>query len=155
MANAGYVASHPTDSTPDHIGQLTSIDSLIKGINIDDLINAGISSTTSNKRAATEKPSKPRAMPVKKKRKTKLPKNYDPEKKPDPERWLPLRDRSTYKPKGKKDKKKMRDLTQGGPVASSDGDVEMIGGNSVKKVTQGSGGGGKGGKKKGKGKGKK
>ncbi|KAL1916119.1 uncharacterized protein VTP21DRAFT_6123 [Calcarisporiella thermophila] len=37
-----------------------------------------------------------------KKRKPRLPKNYDPNKQPDPERWLPRRERSTYKMKGKK-----------------------------------------------------
>lgn len=34
-----------------------------------------------------------------KKRKIRLPKHYDPNVKPDPERWLPRRDRSTYRPK--------------------------------------------------------
>ena len=37
----------------------------------------------------------------KKKRKIRYPKNYDPKVPPDPERWLPLRERSYYK-KGKK-----------------------------------------------------
>ncbi|CAO3612904.1 unnamed protein product [Cunninghamella echinulata] len=39
-----------------------------------------------------------------KKRAPLLPKNYDANKQPDPERWLSLRDRSTYKPKGKNKK---------------------------------------------------
>jgi len=34
-----------------------------------------------------------------KKRKIRLPKHHDPNVKPDPERWLPRRDRSTYRPK--------------------------------------------------------
>ncbi len=38
----------------------------------------------------------------KKKRKPKLPKNYDPTKPPDPERWLPLRERSYYRKSKKK-----------------------------------------------------
>lgn len=38
----------------------------------------------------------------KKKRKPRLPKNYDPSKQPDPERWLPLRERSYYKKSKKK-----------------------------------------------------
>ena len=45
-----------------------------------------------------ERDNKPRK---KKKRKLKLPKNFDPDKKPDPERWLPLRERSYYR-KGRK-----------------------------------------------------
>jgi signal recognition particle subunit SRP72 len=35
----------------------------------------------------------------KKKRKIRLPKHYDPNTPPDPERWLPRRERSTYRPK--------------------------------------------------------
>lgn len=40
----------------------------------------------------------------KRKRKPKLPKNYDPKVKPDPERWLPIWQRTTYKKK-KNDRK--------------------------------------------------
>ena len=43
---------------------------------------------------------KPKVKP-KKKRKPRLPKNYNPSVVPDPERWLPLRERSYYK-RGKK-----------------------------------------------------
>lgn len=39
--------------------------------------------------------------PKKRKRKSKQPKNMDPDKKPDPERWLPLRERSYFR-KGRK-----------------------------------------------------
>eukprot|EP00842_Homolaphlyctis_polyrhiza_P004204 jgi/Hompol1/4785/HPOL_003880-RA len=45
----------------------------------------------------------------KRKRKTILPKNYDPNTKPDPERWIPKRFRSTYIRKGKN----KRDLLKG------------------------------------------
>lgn len=38
----------------------------------------------------------------KKKRKTKLPKNYDAKASPDPERWMPLRERSYYRGRRKK-----------------------------------------------------
>lgn len=48
-------------------------------------------------------------------RKSRLPKDYEQGKAPDPERWLPLRDRSTYRPKGKKGRAKAA-LTQGGVV---------------------------------------
>ena len=41
---------------------------------------------------------------TKKKRKPLLPKDYDPEKTPDPERWIPKRERSTYRVKGKNKK---------------------------------------------------
>ena len=42
---------------------------------------------------------------------------HDPAKKADPERWLPIRDRSSYRPKGKKGKQRAAALTQGGPVS--------------------------------------
>lgn len=55
---------------------------------------------------------------TKKRRKGKLPKDYDANVSPDPERWLPKRDRSTWKPK-KKDKKGSGKVTQGGSVDNS------------------------------------
>lgn len=65
----------------------------------------------------------------------------------DPERWLPLKDRSSYRPKGKKGKKKALDATQGGVVRENalEG-VEAPG----SKVVTGGGGVAKGKKKKGK-----
>eukprot|EP01136_Pigoraptor_vietnamica_P016321 Opistho-1_new@60221 len=48
----------------------------------------------------------------KKKRRGKLPKNYDPNIPPDPERWLPRRERSNYK-KTKRQKKDNMKGTQG------------------------------------------
>ena len=50
---------------------------------------------TAADKAVVTKPKK------KRKRKPRLPKNYDPNVAPDPERWLPLRERSYYR-KGKK-----------------------------------------------------
>lgn len=40
-----------------------------------------------------------------KKRKIRLPKRYDPKVQPDPERWLPRRERSTYRPKKQRDRR--------------------------------------------------
>jgi|SRR6185312_16184713 len=48
------------------------------------------------------------------KRKPLLPKNYDPNTPPDPERWLPKRERSTYR--GKR-KKQLNKGSQGAAVA--------------------------------------
>lgn len=60
----------------------------------------------------------------KKKKKAKLPKNCDPNSTPDPERWLPLRERTYYR--GKR-KSKKRDAvgkgTQGAAMASTDLDA--------------------------------
>ena len=46
------------------------------------------------------------------KRKTRLPKNYDPNVPPDPERWLPKQERSAYK-KAIHKKYKDRDVGRG------------------------------------------
>jgi signal recognition particle subunit SRP72 len=58
-------------------------------------------------------------IPKKKKRKTKLPKNYDPNIPIDQERWIPLRERSYYR--GKRNKKKQNIVGKGtqGAVSSS------------------------------------
>ncbi|KAJ6263230.1 Signal recognition particle subunit [Drechslerella dactyloides] len=134
LSNAGYIASHPAEDMPSKIAQLTPIPTLLKGVSIDNLLSAGVAAPPTKKRPLESTSSKPQVKP-RKKRKIRLPKGgIDPTKKPDPERWLPLRDRSTYKPKGKKDKKRAKDLTQGGVVADKDGDTEMIGGNTVTKV---------------------
>jgi signal recognition particle subunit SRP72 len=52
----------------------------------------------------------------KKKRKPLLPKQYDPQATPDPERWVPKRERSSYKVKGK-NKKALAKGSQGASVA--------------------------------------
>lgn len=66
----------------------------------------------------------------------------------DPERWLPLKDRSSYRPKGKKGKKKAMDTTQGGIVREDA--LEGVEAPGSGKVVTGGGGGAKGKKKKGK-----
>ncbi|KAF3289635.1 Signal recognition particle core component [Orbilia oligospora] len=134
LSNAGYIASHPAEDMPSKIAQLTPLNTLLKDINVNALLDSGVAAPPTKKRSLDEAVSKPQ-IKSRKKRKIRLPKGgIDPNKKPDPERWLPLRDRSTYKPKGRKDKKKARDLTQGGVVTDKDGDTEMIGGNTVTKV---------------------
>ena len=147
FARAGYVASYATldpSKVASDAQSLTAIERLTSGIDVDALENAGIPQTgasTSNllkrKRAGA-----PLSKPKKKRmRKSKLPKNFSPEKKPDPERWLPLRDRSTYKPKGKKGKQKQAALTQGASEKGAEG--AGAGGEPAKSsvVTAPSGGG--------------
>ncbi|KAI1931726.1 Signal recognition particle subunit SRP72 [Ophidiomyces ophidiicola] len=126
IATAGFVASNAI-SSPSKIknepSNLSPIPDLISGLDVAALEAAGIPSTTttatsgstSRKRKAGDE--KKQNVPKKKRiRKSRLPKDYDPSKKPDPERWLPLRDRSTYRPKGKKGKQRAADRTQGGIV---------------------------------------
>ncbi|KAH0558932.1 hypothetical protein GP486_004438, partial [Trichoglossum hirsutum] len=117
LSIAGYIASHVSPSSDlskfqadtDKLSPIPRMDAAA-------LEEAGvphaptISTNTSKKRAAdtaaTAAPKKKRA------RKSRLPKDFDPSKPPDPERWLPLRDRSSYRPKGKKGKAKAAAATQ-------------------------------------------
>lgn len=155
FATAGYVAAHAITS-PERISKeaetLTPVTRLITGVDVSALESAGVpvpqsteAQNLSRKRALEEKP-----KPAKKRvRKSRFPKDYDPNKEPDPERWLPLRDRSTYKPKGKKGRKKAEQLTQGGVSEKADG--VKGGGEGIVQAKGGAGGGAKkGGKKKGK-----
>ena len=77
-----------------------------------------------------------------------MPKNFVDGQTPDPERWLPLRDRSSYKPKNKKGKKKVADSTQGG-VTKDEETLGLVGGGGVK-VEKAAAGGASKKKKKGK-----
>jgi signal recognition particle subunit SRP72 len=67
-------------------------------------------------RHSAEKKKTPKKI---KKRANPPAKNYDPEKEPDPERWLPKRERAGYKPKKRGRAGKMGGSSQG--VALSDG----------------------------------
>lgn len=155
---AGYVASHatlPTSEIRQLAEKLTPVSDLIAGVDVDALENAGIPQSANaiaiaqagqgRKRAAVD------GLSSKKKRvrKSRLPKDYDPNKKPDPERWLPLRDRSTYRPKKKKGKRD--DRTQGGGNVNESLDISNRPAGTASEVVTGNTGGGKN-KKKGKGK---
>ena len=122
-ALAGIVALRAFESgenEPPEEQQLSPISSLTAGIDVDVLEQAGIPrapapASRSRKRKEAEHAEKPAK---KRSRKSRLPKNYDPSKPPDPERWLPLRDRSTFKPKNKRGKAKAAAHTQGGIAPS-------------------------------------
>jgi len=58
------------------------------------------------------------ALKKKKKKKNRAPKNFQPDFVPDPERWIPLRERSTYK-KRRKDKRKLMKGPQGTASSSN------------------------------------
>lgn len=166
IAIAGYVASYATSDlkkvSPD-LEKLSSISRLTHGIDASALESAGIpslpqtpnnASQQSKKRAAPAGQTQPEVKKAKKIRDSRKPKDFDENKKMDPERWLPLRDRSSYKPKGKKGKKKAADLTQGGVVKEEES-LELAGGSGSVKVEKAgviSGGGGGASKKKKKGK---
>lgn len=160
-ATAGLVASFATSNlsrVQPHLDSLPAVEKVISGVDVDALIDAGVAvlptatQPASKKRSLDETGAVKTQQPSKKPRKRKLPQSYDPNKKPDPERWLPLRDRSSYRPKGKKGKKRAAEATQGGPVREEE-TLELAGGaGSVKVEKAPVGGGGGGAKKKKKGK---
>ncbi|KLJ09933.1 signal recognition particle subunit SRP72 [Blastomyces silverae] len=164
FATAGYVSSYAITS-PDKVSsavdKLSPVQDLIADIDVSSLEAAGIPSTTTSILSTASSPAtaasgrkRPAADDANKKettkkrvRKSRLPKDYDPNKKPDPERWLPLRDRSSYRPKGKKGKQRAAERTQGGvvnekseespastPVIQAKG---QVGGNQKKKKMKG------------------
>lgn len=159
-AIAGYVASYATTDiskvSPD-LDKLTPVSRLVSGIDAAALEEAGIPSlpipvavTASKKRAADAEADKKEQAPKKRKiPKSKMPKDFEEGKKMDPERWLPLRDRSSYRPKGKKGKKKAMEMTQGG-VAKEEESLELAGGAGSVPVQKASVGGKANKKKKGK-----
>ncbi|KAL8806734.1 MAG: hypothetical protein Q9182_001132 [Xanthomendoza sp. 2 TL-2023] len=120
IATAGYVAAHAltSHSIADQAQNLTPTSRLVASIDVSALEAAGVpqprlgpeAQAASRKRALDEasKPTKKRT------RKSRLPKDYDVSKTADPERWLPLQERSSYRPKGKKGRQKAAGLTQGG-----------------------------------------
>ena len=155
FTTAGHVAAHALASYEKITAEaetLTPVARLIAGIDVIALEDAGVparlyeTTTTNRKRPLDEKP-KPSKKRV---RKSKLPKDYDPSKTPDPERWLPLRDRSTYRPKGKKGKQKAAEKTQGDSISGKSAERKTAGGDGVIKASEKGGGQAKGKKRKGK-----
>ncbi|EXJ86273.1 hypothetical protein A1O1_06643 [Capronia coronata CBS 617.96] len=155
---AGYVASHALNSgspVATYVEKLTPTSELTRTVDVDGLESAGIPQSSNALAIAQSVQTKKRAAPDagsaahKRIRKSRLPKDYDKDKKPDPERWLPLKDRSYYRaPKGKKKGRRGGDdRTQGGAVNE---DLNVESKSAPAPVAAGSGPGNK--KKKGKGK---
>lgn len=126
LAIAGYVASQATldySQIESQLNALPQVSDLIADIDISALESAGVSPSASSAAAAAAAIAGARKRTAgadnrahKRVRKSRLPKDFDPAKKADPERWLPVRDRSSYRPKGKKGKQRAAALTQGGVV---------------------------------------
>jgi signal recognition particle subunit SRP72 len=151
IAVAGLVASFATTDyakIEPYLQNLTSVDRLMASTDIQGLIDAGVASLTttaavagsSGKKRAAEAEAGPEKANKRRRKKKKLPKDYEEGKEPDPERWLPLRDRSTYRPKGKKGKKRAQEATQGGMVKEEE-TLELVGGAGAVKVEKATGGG--------------
>ncbi|KAI0532958.1 hypothetical protein GGR58DRAFT_488456 [Xylaria digitata] len=144
IAAAGLVASFATrDYTKiePYLQKLTPVERLTVGVDVQTLIDAGVCSaaalTPTTKRSAIDEPEKEKTS--KRQRKKRLPKDYEEGKQPDPERWLPLRDRSSYRPKGKKGRKRAQEATQGGVVKEEE-TLELVGGAGAVKVEKATGG---------------
>lgn len=157
IAIAGYVASQATldySQVESQLERLPEVDDLVASVDVSALESAGVmpSASAAAAAAALAGARKRRAAgkegPAKKRvRQSRLPKDYDPAKKPDPERWLPLRDRSSYRPKGKKGKQRAAERTQGGVVSEKAEEAPQ-----QQKASGGGGGGGSSKKNKKKGK---
>jgi signal recognition particle subunit SRP72 len=118
---AAYAITNPSKLDPSLEKSLTDASKVVAGIDAADLEDAGVArpavshtsigKEASRKRAADD--TKPKAKRI---RAGRMPKDFEEGKKVDPERWLPLRDRSYWKPKGRKGKARAAGLTQGGAV---------------------------------------
>jgi signal recognition particle subunit SRP72 len=118
---AAYATTDPTKLDSGLQDSLTDAARVVADIDAADLEEAGVArpviSPTSGVKEITKKrtadDTKPKAKRI---RAGRMPKDFEEGKKVDPERWLPLRDRSYWKPKGRKGKARAAGLTQGGAV---------------------------------------
>ncbi|KAI0425205.1 hypothetical protein F5Y09DRAFT_322298 [Xylaria sp. FL1042] len=145
-ATAGFVASFATRDyakVEPYLEKLAPVDRLIGATDVEALIQGGVCQVAvtplSKKRAAATVDEPEKEKSTKRRRKKRLPKDYEEGKQPDAERWLPLRDRSTYRPKGKKGKKRAQEATQGGVVREEE-TLELVGGAGAVKVEKATGG---------------
>ncbi|KAF1847410.1 uncharacterized protein K460DRAFT_306547 [Cucurbitaria berberidis CBS 394.84] len=125
---AAYSITDPSSIPEDLLSYLPEANRLVSDIDAVALEGTGVPlgtlSTTDIASEARKRSIAPtRSVPsrTKRLRKARMPKEFIEGKKVDPERWLPMRDRSYYRPKGRKGKKKLEGLTQGGVVAEDKG----------------------------------
>ena len=105
-----YSARSPSDSTYAHYSSsLPSVSSFTKTVDSQQLESQGISTVV------TPQIRKPISRTRPRKRRVRGGKTFDPSQEVDPERWLPLRERSYYKP-SKSKKRKTGGATQGGAM---------------------------------------
>jgi signal recognition particle subunit SRP72 len=151
---AALAVTDPSQISTSLLEALTPAARLMSGIDTTALEDAGVAKPSRTlvvqpavrKRAAEEETAQKKRKKI---RKSRMPKDFEEGKNMDPERWLPLRDRSYWRPKGKKGKKKAEGLTQGGFVEDKG---TQQGQNQTSAGGGGSGGGGSAAKKKKKGK---
>ncbi|CAK7204118.1 Signal recognition particle subunit SRP72 [Sporothrix eucalyptigena] len=158
---------------------LTPVDQLVKGVDIASLLQGGVAALAptapakSKKRAAAgeDAAAATDGQPAKKAKTGAAPKlsrqarklqaksdkedgSFDPNKKMDPERWLPLRDRSSYRPpKGKKGRGRRGEAaTMQGGVVKEEETLALAGGAGSVRVEKAPPSGGGAAKKRKKGK---
>jgi signal recognition particle subunit SRP72 len=143
---AAYALGDPEKLTNELVDALPQAERLVADIDVAALENAGVPTLPSA--AITTTPSAKRTAPKaategkrKRLRKSRMPKDFVEGRTMDPERWLPMRDRTYYRPKGRKGKKKLDGMTQGGAVVE----------DKAAETRRDAGGQKKGAKKKGKG----
>ncbi|KAJ3587530.1 hypothetical protein NHX12_011127 [Muraenolepis orangiensis] len=108
---------------------LPSPDSMALKVDVEELENSHGATYIRKKAAKTpgeNLPKEPGNTDIKKKKKKKKgkpPKNFDPKATPDPERWLPMRERSYYR--GKKKKGKKEAVGKGTQGATAGGSAEL------------------------------
>ena len=138
-AVAGLVAAwsiqKPADIPPDLLAYLPEAARLVADVDAAALESAGVplSAQTTHVVRKRMAPGKPVQARAKRLRNARVPKEYVEGKKMDEERWLPMRDRSYYRPKGRKGKKRAEGLTQGGVVSEEKGSAPT----QVKKEVKG------------------
>jgi signal recognition particle subunit SRP72 len=156
VAAASAQPDQPLDRTL--LSQLTPAADLVAGIDAAALEEAGVArlqetaAKAGTKRGAADGLESARQKSGKRKKllPSRRPKDFVEGKEMDDERWLPMRERSYFRPKGKKGKgKAMSGLTQGGVVE------EKADTTTKTPASGGGGGGGQQAKKKKKGKGSK
>ncbi|KAL6702663.1 Signal recognition particle subunit SRP72 [Coniothyrium glycines] len=124
---AAYSITNPTSIPDDLLSYLPEASRLVSDVNADELEKIGVPLGTlasigiPEARKRSVAPTKAAPARTKRLRKARIPKEYVEGKKMDLERWLPMRDRSYYRPKGRKGKKRAEGLTQGGVVAEDKG----------------------------------
>ncbi|OAL48179.1 hypothetical protein IQ07DRAFT_645672 [Pyrenochaeta sp. DS3sAY3a] len=125
---AAYSITDPSSIPTELLSYLPEANRLVSDVDAAALENGGVPSgiissadpaLDAKKRSIA--PTKAVQTRTKRLRKARMPKEFIEGKKMDAERWLPMRDRSYYRPKGRKGKKKLEGLTQGGVVAEDKG----------------------------------
>ena len=137
IAISGYVAAYATtdaDKTTSKVEKLTPVARLVADLDTDSLEQAGVPQIISTSIGLKRKGlGDEQTISAKKRvRISRRPKAYNPMKPADPERWLPLKDRSSYRPKGKKGKQKAVASTQGGVSEQGSEALHMVTGGAPK-----------------------